>query len=90
MGGTGIALSLPNLSARIPWPLYTSGKVTHYQRVEGVAQVYLFGMQTQRNNKKNSKNQKIWRVCLLINMELKGLNVSWILHNTEIINCQLQ
>lgn len=37
MGGRGIALSIPNFSARIPWPLYTPGKVTHYQRVEGVA-----------------------------------------------------
>jgi len=41
-------------------------------------QVYLFGTQTQENNKKNSKDQKNWRVCLLINIEVKGLNVSWI------------
>jgi hypothetical protein len=37
-----------------------------------------FWQQTQENNKKNSKDQNIWRVCLLINMEVKGPNVSWI------------
>jgi hypothetical protein len=52
-------------------------------------QVYLFGGQTQEN-KKNNKDQKTWRVCLLINIEVKGLNVSWIYHNIEILNSQLQ